>query len=444
PNERRIGRVLDRITSRPSERVENLLCLISFSAEPGCALDELFSPERFALLADIPVTQMTFMTQEIDHRLNNMRVGSEACVGPECPAPAPAPVPIYSKGGYSKESKEVAPPPPPPSERKWDVWASANTVWSDIEGNGTCDLTDQKFSTWGFILGADARLTDHWIAGAFVNYDRVWAELDKDGSRADIDSGGGGLYAGYQNGGWYGHGLFNYTHSWDDETRNIHVPVDFVFKDTELSSTQNNAYGANLDGGYDWCLGCHGEAPAAPPQSYSKDGKDGKNVALPPAPACVSHWTIGLLAGLQYVHTDVDAFNEHTGSNNSNFCPGCGPEFPGPSLAVDEQNLDSLRSRLGGRLVYHLWNCEGWAFAVEGRAAWQHEFLDDSRTISASLIGADLPLFKISTRSPERDAALVGGGLNVTFQNRYTLFGDYDAQVGQSDFIAQSVKAGLK
>src|SRR5438128_3919279 len=234
---------------------------------------------------------MTVLTQESDHRLNNVRDGSEACVGPECPVPVVTQT--YSKdggkGGYSKdgkESKEVA-PAPPPTERRWDVWASANTVFADLEGNGTCDLTDQKFSTWGFILGADVRIGEHWIAGAFANYDRIWASLDKDGSRADIDSGGGGLYAGYHNGGWYGHGLFDYTHSWDDATRNIRVPVDFIFKDTQLSSTQNNAYGANLDGGYDWCLGCGGEAPA--PQSY---GKDSKQVLTAPTP-CVSHWTIG-------------------------------------------------------------------------------------------------------------------------------------------------------
>src|SRR5262249_49796789 len=154
-------------------------------------LNQLFSAERFALLGDIPVTQMTFVTQEIDHRLNNMRDGSEACVGPECPPPAPAPVPIYSKGGYSKESKEAAPPPPPPSERILDVWASAKTVFADPE-EPRC-LSDQKFSSWGFTRGADARIGEHWVPGAFANYDRTWAnlDLDKQGSSAGNDSGGG-------------------------------------------------------------------------------------------------------------------------------------------------------------------------------------------------------------------------------------------------------------
>src|SRR5438034_6990256 len=130
PNEQRIGAVLDRITSRPSERVENLLGLVLFSTNPGRALEELFSTERFALLGDIPVTQMTFMTQEIDHRLNNMRDGSEACVGPECPAPAPAVPQSYSKDG--KEGKEVAPPAPPPTEkdRKSTRLNSSHTVTS--------------------------------------------------------------------------------------------------------------------------------------------------------------------------------------------------------------------------------------------------------------------------------------------------------------------------
>jgi uncharacterized protein with beta-barrel porin domain len=337
----------------------------------------------------------------------------------------------------------VAPPPAAPTEKIFDVWASSNTEWADLEARS--DLPDQKFTKWGFILGADMRIGDHWIAGAFAQYDRIWADLDKQGSRADIDAGGGGIYAGYQNCGWYGHGLFDYTHNWYESNRNIEVPLDFIFKDTQLGETQGNMYGFDVDGGYDWCLFGSREAPPPPP-AYSKDGgKNVKNVvpgAPPPAP---SNFTVGLLAGLQYVHDEVDSFNETEGSNNTRFCPGdvC-PEIPGASLHVGEQNLDSLRTRLGGRAVYHLWNCDGWAFAAEARAAWQHEFLDDSHTLSGSLIGEGLHSFNVQTTAPQRDSALVGGGLNVTWKNRYTIFGDYDADVGAHDFTAQTVKGGAK
>src|SRR5207244_8372225 len=113
----------------------------SFRPTPARPLDELFPPQPFQPYRDIARTNMTFLTQEIDHRLNNMRDGSEACVAPECPVPVVTQT--YSKdggkGGYSKdgkESKEVA-TAPAPTERRWDVWSSANTVFSDLEDNGT-------------------------------------------------------------------------------------------------------------------------------------------------------------------------------------------------------------------------------------------------------------------------------------------------------------------
>jgi outer membrane autotransporter protein len=75
--------------------------------------------------------------------------------------------------------------------------------------------------------------------------------------------------------------------------------------------------------------------------------------------------------------------------------------------------------------------------------------LDDSRGVSTSLPGAPaLGSFSVNTFSPQRDFALVGVGLNTAFTGYkgvpVGMFLNYNAQVGQSDYIANSVNAGIR
>lgn len=49
----------------------------------------------------------------------------------------------------------------------------------------------------------------------------------------------------------------------------------------------------------------------------------------------------------------------------------------------------------------------------ELRASWNHEFLQDSRWVNARLSNHTLGSFVIDTADPERDYALVGGGVTA-------------------------------
>jgi len=140
--------------------------------------------------------------------------------------------------------------------------------------------------------------------------------------------------------------------------------------------------------------------------------------------------TVGPLAGLQYVHLNVDGFNE-TGAGAAN-------------LAVGSQDADSLRSRIGVHAEYKTQLAKEVAFGTEIHAAWQHEFLDDSRSISGQFIGSGLAAFNVNTTKPQRDAAIAGVGVNFTVRDTMTVFFDYDVQAGQESYLEQSVKGGLK
>jgi outer membrane lipase/esterase len=245
------------------------------------------------------------------------------------------------------------------------------------------------------MVGVDGKIHDTWVVGTFFDYENTSVDLDNQGSTASINSYTGGLYAGYHNGGYYANGLFAYTRNDYTSQRNIVIPG---FGTAADGSTNGNQEELNLDGGYDFHLN--------------------------------DHVTWGPIAGLQYVHLNVDSFNE-TGA-------------PAANLAVGSQDLDSLRSRLGVRIEYRKQVRKQMEFSTELHAEWQHEFLDNSQGISASFIGDGLVPFSVQTTSPERDAALVGVGADLTVRDKWTLFFDYDVQAGQQDYLEQSIKGGVK
>jgi outer membrane autotransporter protein len=220
-------------------------------------------------------------------------------------------------------------------------------------------------------------------------------EMDTHGSNAYVNNYTGGLYAGWHDDGFYVNGLSTFGGNVYTAERKI---LFSSINRTAQSETDGNQAEANIDGGYDFHI----------------------NKAL----------TISPVAGLQYVHLTVGGFNE-TGADSAD-------------LSIRTQDADSLRSRLGFRVDYHIPVNKDWAFATEFRAAWQHEYMDDSRAIISNFEGSGLSAFTVRTIKPERDAALVGIGINATYSERLTLFLDYDVQTGQADYLEQSVKGGIK
>jgi outer membrane autotransporter protein len=164
---------------------------------------------------------------------------------------------------------------------------------------------------------------------------------------------------------------------------------------TATSAPEGNEGVANLDGGYDFHAG-----------------------AL----------TFGPLAGVQYTHLTVDGYNESGSIAN---------------LSVNEQNSDSLRSRLGGRLSY--------AFAQHGisltphlEATWQHEFMDQSRGITSQFNSFGGGSFSIRTPNPSRESALIDAGCDANLNADVMLFADFIVQAGQDNYFGKSVQAGMK
>lgn len=402
PNQLAVAQSLDSLTTNPA--VGSPLMNLFNAIDGGCgartptginpqALEAIFnalSPSGYFALGAAGIAQMDFLTLEMDTRLNNIRDGSES-IDTMGVTVADISMADMSKESPGKESKAFV---PSSKQMKWGFFARGETAFGRETAHD--GVPDSRFTNSGIVLGADAKITDNLVAGLLFNYSHTNATTDNVGSTARTDTYGGGLYGSFTGDrGFYANGLFTYAHNSYETSRNIFFPG---FGSVASGRTNGNQYGINMDGGYDYHVN--------------------------------EHLTISPTLGLQYVNLGIDGFNEI----------GAGAA----SLAIGNQNVDSLRSRLGFRVDWHKKIASEVAFAAELRAAWQHEFLNDSQTISSLFIGSGLSPFSVRSPNPERDAALVGVGINATMRNNMTIFVDYDAQCGQQHYFEYTVRGGLR
>jgi len=343
------------------------------------------SPQKYQFYGDLSISNATATVQEIDARLNNLRDGSENIdttgVGGGSDKVA---------SGDGKESNEVA--QVADTGKRWGFFASGNGGFFRANNNDV-NIQGAKANTAGTIAGVDAKVGEHVVLGTFFSYENADVTLGGDGSHATVESYTGGLYGAWHQDGFYLNGLADYTRNNYSSERNLVFPG---FTNVATANTNGSQYTADLDGGYDWHV--------------------------------TRHLTMGPIAGLQYDHLDVDGFSES----------GADPQ----NLAVGIQTMNSLQSRVGTRMDYHLLTTAHASFAAEFHAAWQHEFLDDSHGINASFIGSGFAPFTVQTTAPLRDAAVVGIGLNVTFSERFTLFADYEVQFWRASYFNQTINGG--
>jgi fibronectin-binding autotransporter adhesin len=394
PNQKAVGANLDSFTVNPTGNMLTLLNALDQSGNVPRGLDQL-SPQRYQIYGDIALSNAGLLVGQIDQRLNNVRYGSE---GIDASALGVSYGSVQSKLGMgsnglpavaSKEGKDLVTLAP---EKRWSAFLSGNVGHAGLDE--TDDLANSKYSNSGVVGGVDVKLTDAWTTGLLLGYARTDAQLDQQGSTADVDAYSAGLYSGYRQGNFYGNGLAAYTYNVYDSGRVIDIGT---YSEKASGHTTGSQFTVNLDGGYD--------QPVT------------KNVS------------VGPFAGVQYVHLGVDGFNESQAS--------------AANLNINDQALDSLRSRVGLRLELKKELSKNWKAASELRAAWQHEFADNDRAIVAQFAGSGLSSFAVRTSDPERDRALLGIGLNATCQDTLTVFADYDAEVG-TRYTEQIFKGGLK
>jgi outer membrane autotransporter protein len=389
PNQQAVGASLDSATANPTpgSSLFNLFNAIDMSGNVSAALEAL-SPQKYQIYGDLAIENATAIVQNIDQRLNKIWDGSESI---DMSGIGTSADPVAEGFGKESEGKESVSPTHAP-EQRWGFFATGDGFFYRGD-NHDQDLQEGRSNAGGTLAGVDGKIGDNAVIGALFAYDEAYATLDGDGSHATIDSYTGALYGAWHPDDFRVNALAAYTRNNYTSDRNIIFPG---FANNASGNTNGNQYTLNLDGGYDW--------------------------------HATERLTASPLLGLQWVHLGVNGFKE----------AGAGAA----DLAIGDQSVDSLQSRLGGRVDYHLLTRASVAVATDLHAAWQHEFLDNSRAISAGFPGAGLAPFSVQTSAPLRDAAVLGAGLNFTFHERLTLFADYEVQLWSRGYVEQTINGG--
>ena len=115
-------------------------------------------------------------------------------------------------------------------------------------------------------------------------------------------------------------------------------------------------------------------------------------------------------------------------------------------LVVKGSGFDSLKSMVGGRFAYPIELDSGRRLVPELRASWSHEHLDNSAQFDARLFSfAEDPSSYFTTNGAEydRDALILGTGLNAPVSDKIVLYLDYDASLA-SDQTSQTASGGMR
>ncbi|MET4698257.1 outer membrane autotransporter protein [Constrictibacter sp. MBR-5] len=102
------------------------------------------------------------------------------------------------------------------------------------------------------------------------------------------------------------------------------------------------------------------------------------------------------------------------------------------ALNVDKDSVDSLTGQIGVRAAYSIQTDFG-MFVPRASLAYEHEFLDDSRSISARLAGGGAP-FSGSTDDEDDNYYLASVGVSTQLGPDMTAALDYTALLGHSEF----------
>jgi outer membrane autotransporter protein len=356
------------------------------TAQFPAAFDQIM-PGFYESLANIVIEQAFAQTQMLNQRISSVRLGAagfQAIGGISQPL-------MHDKNGKSAaDAKDASPIVESATAMNWNAWTLGTGMFSRSTNLGS--LQKYNNDAGGFLVGADYRWSENFVTGLYGGYDYSYAEYNGGGSTKG-NSFSFGTYASYAKDGYYADAVIGGGYTGFQTQRSIAFGTIDRTASADPGSGQFTA-GLNL-------------------------GKDFE----------VGKFTLGPIVGAQYTYAGIGSFTE-SGAESLD-------------LSLGQQNANSLRSTLGGRIAY-TWNLnQKIALIPEVRMFWQHEFLNNPRNINASLDGGNGPSFDYESTDPYRNSVFAGAGITAQFGKNLSGSVFYNINFGSQTYQNNMVSAGL-
>jgi outer membrane autotransporter protein len=248
------------------------------------------------------------------------------------------------------------------------------------------------FHTGGFLLGGDYKLTNNLILGAALGYLNTRAQLDD--SAGHVTNNGYNLSAFgtyYIANTMHVDGIATYTWNAYDLERNVQSASE-----TARGHPDGNQFALSVGSGYDFHVG-----------------------AL----------TAGPTFRVNYLNIFIDGYRERGAATSD--------------LKVNSQTITSVTTDLGAQVTYAISVPFG-VLSPTVRFEWEHEFENNSRTITSHSVVDPGSVLTVKTNGPDRDYFNLGAGVSATFKRGMSTFFYYEAVLGRNNFTNNSFTAGLR
>ncbi|MEI8292492.1 MAG: autotransporter domain-containing protein, partial [bacterium] len=299
-NQKNVAKALDTfIPASNGDRETVSIALDSLTASQYPYAFEQIMPGFYESLANIAIEQAFNQTQMLNQRISSVRLGAagfQAIGGITQPL-------MHDKNGKSAaEAKDASPIVESATATNWNAWALGTGMFSRTTDLGR--LQNYNNDAGGFLVGSDYRWSENFVTGLYAGYDYSYAEYNG-GSSTKGNSFSFGTYASYAKDGYYADAVIGGGYTGFQTKRSMAFSTIDRTASADPNSGQFTA-GLNL-------------------------GKDFE----------VGKFTLGPIVGAQYTYAGIGAFTE-SGADSLD-------------LAFGQQNANSLRSTLGGRVAY-TWN----------------------------------------------------------------------------------------
>jgi outer membrane autotransporter protein len=363
-------------------------CLNFLYAEPAKKLPgdlQRISPDPLSSFFEISFSNANIQRLNLEGRMDDIRNGSNgfssnmkvngATVNQE-----------DKTGADGKSSKGIVEPIlQPERENHWGVWVTGFGDFVNVDADG--NATGYEFTTGGFSLGIDYRITDQLAIGVMGEYSHTWTSLNPSGHIA-VDSGRGGLYAIWFNRGLHLDGAIYGGHN------NYHSSRSGL-AGLAIGSTEGAAWSMFISGGYDFHFG---------------------------------HLSAGPIASLQYTYANIDDFSE-----NGSLAP----------MQIHSGSAESLRTDVGFRAFYQ-WQIGKIVLEPSLRAVWEHEYTYSVLPITAGFAGLPGPSATFFGPSEGHDGAVVSAGVSAQWTPAIATYLNYNGQLGREHYNSNGVTGGVR
>lgn len=250
---------------------------------------------------------------------------------------------------------------------------------------GDLDVGSSSYTTSSGLIGGNRPYREFGSVGAFYSHGKTISDLGSPASQTTAKDNTLGLRAGWTSGPLFSEAMFAYGFHRYESSR----PIEFPGTSTVATSSAR---------GRQWTTGLTA-------------GRHFKAGAL----------TVSPFGGLHMSRWSAKGFDED-GAGDFN-------------ATVGKQSAKSLRSQLGVEARAALG-----IFQPHVRAAWLHEFSDDSRSIDASFGNVN---YAVATRGSQRNTGIYSAGVDVVLGPRALVYSDFSAQSGDQTKVLTEWRVGL-